>query len=130
MRRMSDGDLMTLSTTEIGTVAVVTVAGEVDLHTAGDLMATVDEIFTRPGLSAVVIDLTGVVFLGSSGLGTLAELHRRAPASPRPDDARIPVRVVSAGDNRAVTRPWETMNLKQILPLYPDVAAAMADLAG
>jgi anti-sigma B factor antagonist len=122
-------DLLTLSTTLIGATAVVTATGELDLHTARELMASVDDTFTRPGLGAVVIDLTGVSFLGSSGLGTLAELAARAPASLGPDEARIPVRLVSAPDNRAVTRPWETMNLQQILPLFPDVDAAVADLA-
>jgi anti-sigma B factor antagonist len=130
VRGMSDGDLMTLSTTRIGPTAVVTVSGEVDLHTARDLMASVDDTFTQPGLGSVVIDLTGVSFLGSSGLGTLADLATRAPASRRPDEARIPVRLVSRPDNRAVVRPWVTMNLQQILPLFPDVDAALADLAG
>ena len=129
MRGMSDGDLMTLSTARIGPTAVVTVSGEVDLYTARDLMASIDETFTQPGLGAVVIDLTGVSFLGSSGLGTLADLATRAPASRRPDEARIPVRLVSRPDNRAVVRPWVTMNLQQILPLFPDVDAALADLA-
>ena len=48
----------------------------------------------------------------------------------RQDEARIPVRLVSRPDNRAVVRPWVTMNLQQILPLFPDVEAALADLAG
>jgi anti-sigma B factor antagonist len=126
VQRMSDRDLMTLSTTQVGATAVVTVTGELDLHTSRELMVSVDDTFARPGLDAVVIDLTGVSFLGSSGLGTLAELATRAPASRRPDEARVPVRLVSSPDNRAVVRPWETMNLQQILPLYPDVDAALA----
>ncbi len=126
---MSDRDLLTLSTTLVGETAVVTVTGELDLLTSGELMASVHDTFARPGLAGVVIDLTGVSFLGSSGLGTLAELATRAPASRRPDETRIPVRLVSSGSNYAVTRPWETMNLQQVLPLYPDVASAVADLA-
>ena len=119
---MSDGDLMTLTTTWIGSTAVVAVTGELDLHTSRDLMASVDETFTRPGLAAVVIDLTGVSFLGSSGLGTLAALTTRTPA--------VPVRLVSTPQNRAVARPWETMNLQQTLPLHADINAALASLAG
>jgi anti-sigma B factor antagonist len=122
VRGMSDGDLMTLATTWIGSTAVVTVTGELDLHTSRDLMASVDHTFAQPGLSAVVIDLSGVSFLGSSGMGTLAALTSRAPA--------IPVRLVSTPHNRAVQRPWETMNLHQALPLHADVDTALADLAG
>ncbi|MBN9096583.1 MULTISPECIES: STAS domain-containing protein [unclassified Pseudonocardia] len=131
---MSAGDsasadrLMIVTTSRVGAVAVVTVSGELDLHTARDLMTSVDDVLTEPGLGGVVIDLTGVSFLGSSGLGTLAELATRAPASRRPDESPVPVRLVSAPDNRAVIRPWETMNLQQILPLHADVAAALADL--
>lgn len=134
MREMTDGDsasadrLMMLTTARVGAAAVVTVTGELDLHTARDLMTSVDEILAEPGLGGVVIDLSGVSFLGSSGLGTLAELASRAPASRRPDESPVPVRLVSTPDNRAVIRPWETMNLQQILPLHPDVEAALAGL--
>ncbi len=119
---------MTVTTSRVGSVAVVTVDGELDLHTARDLMTSVDDVLAEPDLDGVVIDLTGVSFLGSSGLGTLAELATRAPASRRPGDSPVPVRLVSKPDNRAVIRPWETMNLQQILPLHADVDAALADL--
>lgn len=132
---MSDGDsastdqVMVVTTARTGSTVVVTVTGELDLHTARNLMAAVDDVLAEPGLGGVVIDLSRVSFLGSSGLGTLAELATRAPASRRPDESPVPVRLVSAPDNRAVIRPWETMNLQQILPLHPDVAAALADLS-
>jgi anti-anti-sigma factor len=120
--------LMTVTTSRAGSVAVVTVAGELDLHTARDLMTSVDDVLAVPGLGGVVIDLNAVSLLGSSGLGTLAELATRAPASRRQGDTPVPVRLVSKPDNRAVIRPWETMNLQQILPLHADVDAALADL--
>lgn len=134
VREMSDGDsasadrLMIVTTSRVGSVAVVTVSGELDLHTARDLMTSVDDVLAEPGLGGVVIDLSGVSFLGSSGLGTLAELATRAPASRRPGDSPVPVRLVSKPDNRAVIRPWETMNLQQILPLHADLDTAVADL--
>ncbi len=122
--------LMMLSTIRIGSTAVVTVTGELDLQTARELMTSVDDTLAEPDLGGVVIDLSGVSFLGSSGLGTLAELATRAPASRRPDESPVPVRLVSPAGNSAVIRPWETMHLEQILPLFPDVDAAVADLAG
>jgi anti-sigma B factor antagonist len=125
---------MTLTTTPVGSAAVVTVTGELDLQTARELMAVVDDTMQRPDLSGVVVDLTGVSFLGSSGLGTLAELATRttAPAGSTPFDEppapTPPLRVVAPPENRAVIRPWETMNLQQILPLHPDVASALESL--
>jgi anti-sigma B factor antagonist len=115
--------LMTLTTIPIGSAAVVEVVGELDLHTAPDLMAAVDDALAhRPGLTTVIIDLSRVDFLGSSGLGVLANLATRATAPDRP---AVALRVVAPADHRPVIRPWEAMNLQQILPLYPDVAAAL-----
>jgi ABC-type transporter Mla MlaB component len=128
-------DLMTLAATRVGSAAVVTVAGELDLQTARELMKVVDETLQWPDLSGVVVDLTAVSFLGSSGLGTLAELATRttAPAPSegypsRPPQPLPPLRLVAPPDNTAVLRPWETMNLQQILPLHPDLDSALATL--
>jgi anti-sigma B factor antagonist len=125
-RRVTDGDaLITLTTTRIGSAAVVTVAGELDLHTARSLMGTVDEALTSSDLDAIVIDLSAVTFLGSSGLGTLAELATRSPVGRRAEEHPVPVRLVAPPDNRAVLRPWEVMKLEPILPLFPDVTSAL-----
>jgi anti-sigma B factor antagonist len=127
-------DVMTLTTARAGSAAVVTVTGELDLQTARELMAVVDDTMQWPDLSGVVVDLTGVSFLGSSGLGTLAELATRtttpAGSAPYAEPARPnpPLRVVAPPDNRAVIRPWETMNLQQILPLHPDLGSALDTL--
>ena len=123
---MTEGDpLINLATTRIGSAAVVTVEGELDLHTARSLMGAVDETLAWPDLSAIVIDLSGVTFLGSSGLGTLAELATRTPASRQAEERPVPVRLVAPADNRAVLRPWEVMKLEPILPLFHDVASAL-----
>ena len=88
---MTQGDpLLNLTTTRIGSVAVVTVEGELDLHTARTLMGTVDETLSWPDLTAIIIDLSGVTFLGSSGLGTLAELATRTPAAGQPTSSPCP----------------------------------------
>ena len=135
---MSDSDpadVMTLTATRIGSAAVVTVSGELDLQTARKLMKTVDETLQWPDLTGVVVDLTEVSFLGSSGLGTLAELATRttAPAGSggyrsQPPEPIPPLRLVAPPDNLAVLRPWETMNLQQILPLHPDLDSALQNL--
>jgi anti-sigma B factor antagonist len=128
-------DVMTLTTTRVGSAAVVTVTGELDLLTARELMKTVDETRTWPDLAGVVVDLTAVSFLGSSGLGTLAELATRttAPAGSggyrsQPPEPVPPLRLVAPPGNAAVLRPWETMNLQQILELHPDLESALQSL--
>jgi anti-anti-sigma factor len=119
-----------LTTTRRGPTVVVAVSGELDLHSAPELMTAVDEAMQAGSTDLVVIDLGEVHFLGSSGLGVLANLATRAtaPTSHRQDGGAPPqaaLRVVSPPDHRAVTRPWEAMSLQQIMPLYPTVERAV-----
>ena len=74
-----------------------------------------------PPVAAVVADLTGVVFLSSAGLGTLAALATRL------GEDGVGLRLV-AGGNKAVTRPWTAMHLGDLLPLHTDLPAALKDL--
>jgi anti-sigma B factor antagonist len=118
-----------LTTTPRGSTVVVGVSGELDLHSAPPLMEAVDEAMRSHGTDLVVIDLSEVDFLGSSGLGVLANLATRAtvPTSHRQGGSvpQTPLRVVAPSDHRPVTRPWQAMSLQQILPLYPTVDEAV-----
>jgi anti-sigma B factor antagonist len=127
---MTDEPLMSAVTTRVGSAVVLIVDGEVDLHTAPELLDAVVAALHPPGggapdgtpVTAVVADLTGVVFLSSAGLGTLAALATRL------GDDGVALRLV-AGENKAVTRPWTAMHLGDLLPLHPDVPTALDDLA-
>ena len=57
--------------------AVLTVVGEIDMLTAGRLAATVNDLLADPP-PRVVLDMAGVTFCDSQGLGTLVVLSRRA----------------------------------------------------
>jgi anti-sigma B factor antagonist len=123
---VTDAPLMTTDTARVGSAVVLTVGGEVDLHTAPQLVDTVVAALHRPGggvpegapVESVVADLTRVAFLSSAGLGTLAALATRL------GDDGIALRLV-AGENKAVTRPWTAMHLGALLRLYPDLPAAL-----
>jgi anti-sigma B factor antagonist len=118
-----------LSTSRLDRAVVVAVSGELDLHSAPELMTVLDEHMRDPGTDLVVVDLTDVGFLGSSGLGVLANLATRAtvPTTPAHGSSRpgARLRVVAPPDHRAVTRPWAAMTLQEILPLYPTVGSAV-----
>lgn len=124
---MTDEPLMSAVTTRVGPAVVLTVGGEVDLHSAPELVDVVVAALHLPGgdapegdpVDAVVADLTGVVFLSSAGLGTLVALSSRLA------EDGIALRLV-AGENKAVTRPWTAMHLGEVLPLYPDLPTALA----
>jgi anti-sigma B factor antagonist len=57
--------------------AVLTLAGEIDMLTAGRLSTAIGEVLTEPP-NRIVLDLGGVTFCDSQGLGTLVVLSRKA----------------------------------------------------
>jgi len=58
--------------------AVVSLTGEIDLSTAPRLSTVVSELLSDPP-ARVVLDMAGVTFCDSQGLGTLVVLSRKAP---------------------------------------------------
>jgi anti-sigma B factor antagonist len=56
--------------------ALVTLAGEIDMSTVARLSAAVSELL-NPAPPRVILDLGGVTFCDSQGLGTLVVLSRR-----------------------------------------------------
>jgi anti-sigma B factor antagonist len=53
--------------------SVVAVAGEIDIATAPELANILDDFAQE----SVIVDLSAVTFIDSSGLATLVEAHRR-----------------------------------------------------
>ncbi len=56
---------------------VLRLAGEIDMLTAAQLSAVVNEVLVDPP-PRIVLDLGGVTFCDSQGLGTLVVLSRKA----------------------------------------------------
>ncbi|MBV8933809.1 MAG: STAS domain-containing protein [Kutzneria sp.] len=119
----------TLSTrTELVTVGVehhrdgviVHVAGEVDMASAPAVSQTFDRVISAdPG--AVVLDLTQVDFLSSSGLQMLTDMRQDASTN------HVPLWLVAQG--RAVLRPMEITGILDGFSVLPSVAAALATVA-
>ncbi|MFD1530480.1 STAS domain-containing protein [Pseudonocardia aurantiaca] len=110
--------LMTIARDDQGGCLILAVRGEVDLSTGGRLLeagsATLREARGRP----LVLDLTGVDFLSSSGLGLLVALNDEGR------DLGVPLRVV-VDESRPVIRPIRTMGLDEVLSLYRTVDEAV-----
>jgi anti-sigma B factor antagonist len=105
-----------------GTV-LLEVDGEVDTLTAPRLEAGLDAALEagNGGRTAVVVDLSGVTFLASSGLAVLIGGARRAAAT----GGRL--HLVAA--SRAVTRPLQVTGADALFDMHPDVASALAAVA-
>jgi len=111
--------LLTTDSREVGDAVVVTVRGEVDVMTAPRLRDAVARAFDAPEAGAVVLDLTGVTFLGSNGLAALVDAVTEAR------QRREPLRVV-VDDTRPVLRPLQLTGLDSLLALYHSVEEALA----
>jgi anti-sigma B factor antagonist len=60
--------------------AVLSLTGEIDMATAGELRAAADRSMREPP-SRVVLDFAGVTFCDSQGLSTLISLNRQVTAA-------------------------------------------------
>jgi anti-sigma B factor antagonist len=107
-------DVITLSTStgEDGTVTV-TVVGEVDTFTAPVLRSSLDTQLEQSPRE-LVIDLSGVQFLGSAGLAVLVEPQKAARAR------EVELRLIAT--TRAVTRPLEVTGLIDLFTIADGTA--------
>ena len=110
-----------VSTTSLGLWAVVRVDGEIDLDSAGELseaaLAAMQEIGPR-----VVLDLSGVTFMDSTGLKVLLAVHKRAELAGG--------RLVLAGPTRSVNRVVSITGFDQTFAVCEDVESALAVIVG
>ena len=71
------------ATTRNGTVAVIAATGELDLSGAAALEAEIESLTADPDLGTVVLDLSGLEFMDSSGLRTIVLADMRAREAGR-----------------------------------------------
>jgi len=108
---VDDGAVWELSTERHDGHVRLSLTGELDLDTAPALLtAVVKQLDT--GATDVVVDLTHLSFIDSSGLGTLVGSWRRA--------TNAGARLVVANPNEDVRSTLEITGLDQILPITPE----------
>jgi anti-anti-sigma factor len=96
-------------------VVVVAVSGEVDMLTAPQLRA--EGLRHLDAGSTLVLDLSGVTFLGSAGLAVLVEASQHAKRRG------AAFRVVAV--ERAVTRPLAATGLGEVFSVFESVRQAL-----
>ncbi|GGW09510.1 anti-sigma factor antagonist [Streptomyces capoamus] len=89
---------------------LVTVTGHVDLHTAHRLADAVQPLVDG-GHDMVLVDLSGVTFLDSTGLTCLITAHRTA----RSTGARLAL----VAPSPPVLRMLQITGVDQVIPTYP-----------
>ncbi|BBX99302.1 STAS domain-containing protein [Mycobacterium lacus] len=112
---MSAPDSITATVTDHDGVAVLSIGGEIDLVTAPALEEAIGAVVAE-NPTALVIDLSGVEFLGSVGLKILAATYEKLGSSAE-------FGVVARGP--ATRRPIHLTGLDKTFPLYPTLDDAL-----
>ena len=103
-----------------GDASIVSLAGELDLSTIPQVeKRLLDELRSR---TSVIVDLTKVTFIDSSGIALLIRADRTTK-----DGVRLHT-VISRGSQ--LDRVFELAGIGQALPLYLDREAALAAING
>lgn len=94
---------------------VLSVSGDIDLHTAPQIRARLAALHAE-GHTSIVIDLGGVAFLDSSALGAFVAVHRELA------DAGGSLRLAAPQEH--VRKVFRITRLVEVIPLYDTVDAA------
>ncbi|HEY6793758.1 MAG TPA: STAS domain-containing protein [Kineosporiaceae bacterium] len=106
-----------VTSSHAGKWRVVRVNGEIDVHTGPALRDHLLSAFAQ-GEDTIVVDLSEVSFLDSSGLGVLVAAHKRA----RTTDGELRI----AGCRPPVTTLFQITALDRAFCIYPTVEEALA----
>jgi anti-anti-sigma factor len=99
-------------------VAVVRVSGEVDVATCGLLRDRLLRIVTDEDFRGLVVNLAGVRFMDSTGIGVLVGVWRRVAATT--------ASLALAEPAPQVRRVLDTAGLTRVLPVFDAEADAVA----
>ena len=98
-------------------VALLTVAGEIDMATVGSLRTALAPLTSDDTVHTVVCDLSRVTFLGCIGMSALLDTRKAL--------ARRGARLRLVANSYVVLRPLAVLELLDLLPVSPDVHSAM-----
>ena len=102
-------------------VPVVAVSGEVDVYSAPELKQSLTGLL-HAGAKSVVVDLTEVAFLDSTGLGALVEVRAAASES----GGALPI----VCSQERILKLFTITGLDGVFSIYSNVDEALAALQG
>lgn len=109
---------MSIAPTSRDSCTLLTVHGEVDIASEARLVEATRDALQASAGSPVILDLSRLTFLSSSGFGHLVALNAQAVA------LGVPLRIV-VGDAWAVFRPFAVMGLDEVLAVFRTTRAAI-----
>jgi anti-sigma B factor antagonist/stage II sporulation protein AA (anti-sigma F factor antagonist) len=108
-----------LSRHEAGTAAVLTVSGEIDITTGTRLRTDLAQELNDPRLTHVIVDLTSVMLMSSTGIAVLVDANNEAQELGKS-------LCIVAGDNQLVCKPLRMTGVDKVLQMRADLRSALA----
>ncbi len=104
-----------ITTERTGTLCTMTLAGEIDVYTAPRLKESLIEQI-EDGCTDLIVDLQGVGFIDSSGLGVLVGALRRTK------ERSGAIRLVCSRDN--IMKIFRITGLDKVFPIFESLEEA------
>lgn len=101
----------------VGAVTVIEVSGTVDMITSPPQLEAALTSAMTGAPQAIVVDLSAVTFLASTGMGVLIAAHDKLPAT-------TPLAVVA--DGPATSRPLDLIGFADVLNMRPTLDEALS----
>ncbi len=103
-----------------GSILMASLTGELDHHAAEAVRTTLDRELQGRRNVRLILDLSGVTFMDSSGLGVILGRYKKVQDTGG--------EMVIAGVSRAIDRLLEMSGLHKIVRMYPNCETAVVAL--
>ncbi|MDD4688623.1 MAG: anti-sigma F factor antagonist [Eubacteriales bacterium] len=99
---------------------IIHMFGELDHHYSEEIRDKIDAKICATDVSTLILELSNVAFMDSSGIGVLMGRYRLMQAQGG--------RVVIAGISKSIEKIWDVSGLGKIIPRYSDIAQALGGM--
>lgn len=103
-------------------ILIAHIKGELDHHNSAPLRNEIDEYMKRQGCRDLILDLAGVDFMDSAGIGIALGRYKKL--------AKIGGKLCIAGSSPYIDKVLDMAGVFSIIPKEPDVQSALSLLGG
>ncbi len=96
---------------------IIHLFGELDHHYAQELRDKIDAKIWSSDVDTLILELSNVAFMDSSGIGVLMGRYKLMQAQGG--------KTVIAGISKSIEKLWDVSGLGKIIPRYGDIAQAL-----
>lgn len=113
---------MQISSKQKGDTIILKMNGELDHHSAQNVRTTLDNLIETPSIKHMIMDLSGLRFMDSSGIGVFIGRYKVL--------AKRGGNILVCGLNANITKIFEISGLFKITRAYGSVDEALQSLKG